>query len=412
MTRTAGSSRSDSTPKEAERVSSPPILDLGLLASAFARSLPLALAVGALISVLVGVVFASVTPTYATTTTVTVGTPSRAEKDAATMEALAAGMSEFVTDSRVRYYVQERSGQAVTLQGLLPDIEVSTTKIPGVIEVITRSKVGPDAASAMGRLVVDGMNLRANEVRDEFLASVEESTQKQIDDLNKQIALRRDIDPKADTSDLLRLVYEARATTATLQAGYSSASIIAQDDGSGQQIWPKPFGTGAVAGLVVTLVLAVGLAISRLRRSRRADSVWARSIGHRHGSVVDIDTASHRGMPPLTEAAVSAMLSAGRSVVILGAVTPVETPRGEGATGARLVVAPWDCPWWRELPASDVGLGVVVVDQGDRSPGRAESGVASFAEVGVPSRVVVRKPEQVGLGTGGDATPANRGEDG
>lgn len=363
----------------------PPVLDIGLLLRAFVKALPLALVIGAVVGVVTGLILSSIRPTYATTTTVTVGTPSRAQQDADTLEALGAGMSEFVTDERVRYFVYERTGEEVSVNGLFPSLEASTTKIPGVVEIITRTKTGPLAATAMGSAVVDGMNLRANEVRDEFLGTVDEATQEQIDDLNEQIAARRRIDPRADTSDLLSLIYDARTRAETLKVGYSSASIVSQDDAEGAPVWPKPVASGLLVALVVTLLGAVVLAALRIRRSRRADALWARAMGHRHDSVVDVDNAPENGLPLRTEAAVAAVVSRGGKVVLLGDVDPGDL------AGEKVHVAEYADPWWREIEVSEVGLGVVVVDHGAASPRAAESGLAGLDEVGVPTRLVIRR---------------------
>ncbi|MFL0578392.1 hypothetical protein [Dietzia sp. 179-F 9C3 NHS] len=391
MTRTANEFRPDATATGETGSGRPPVLDLGLMIRAFVASLPLAAVLGVIVGVLVAVILSGIAPTYTTTTTVTVGTPSRAEKDAATMEALGAGMSEFVTDDQVRHFVEAQTGEKVTLSGLFPTVEASTTKIPGVIEIITRSTTGPLAASKMGRVTVDAMNLRANEVRDEFLASVDEATQEQIDDLNEQIKARRRIDPKADTSDLLQMIYDSRAQTQMLRVGYSSASIISQDDGGGEPTWPKPVATGVVGGLVVLLVAATLLAAFRLRRSRRTDVVWARSMGHRHGSEIDVDAAAEDGLPVRSDAAVSGVLSRGGTVVVLGDVDLGTPPLGKGVESARMLVADYDEPWWRDLPVADVALGVVVVDAGGSSTREAEQCLSTFTEVGVPTRLVVRR---------------------
>lgn len=375
--------------------SRPPVFDLGLFLAAGARSLPLAITVGLVVGVLVGLVASGARSEYSVTTTVSVGTPSRAERDAATMDALAAGMSEYVTGQRARYYIEENSGEKVSLKGLRPSVEITTSKIPGVLEIVTRSHSGALAAAKMGELAVEAMNLRSTEAREEVLKPVAETAQKEIDQLNEQIQARRRLDDTADTSDLLQLIYEARSTTEKMRAAYPTASIIAQDDAGGEPTWPKPLSTGLLAGISTALLTALVVGSLRLRRSHRTDAIWARSMGHRHGAVVDIDMASPRALPPITEAAVSAVLSAGGTVVVLGSMELVEPPLGSGSEKLQLVVVPHDELWWRDLPASEVDLGVVVVDQGSREGEVAEAGLASLAEVGVPVRLALRLPETI-----------------
>lgn len=367
----------------------PPVLDLGLVISSLARSLPAAIVIGLVVGVLAGIIASTFRDEYTATTTVNVATPGREERDAATMEALAAGMSEYVTDERARFFIEEGVGEPVTLYGLRPSVTVTTSKIPGLLEVNTRSQSGPLNAAKMGDLAVEAMNLRSVEAREQILEPVSEAAQKEVDRLNEQIDARRRLDRQADTSDLLALIYEARAGAEQLRTAYPVATIVAQSGGTGPS-WPKPFQTGLVAGLATTALAVLVLGLARLRRGRRTDSIWARSAGHRHSATVDIDQSSRTGFPPLTEAAVTAVLSAGGTVVVLGDVDPVEAPRASGAQEGRSVGASFDDPWWREVPATDVDLGIVVVDNRSADGKAAEAALASFAEVGVPARVAVR----------------------
>ncbi len=368
----------------------PPVFDLGLYLASVARSVPAALLIGLLVGVVAGFVASGFRDEYTATTTVSVGTPARAERDAATMEALAAGMSEYVTDERARYFIEERMGEPVSLHGWRPSVEVTTSKIPGVLEVVTRSHAGPVSATKMGALAVEAMNLQADEARETVLAPVVEATQEEIDRLNDEIDARLRVDRTADTSDLLRLIYEARSTPEELRLAYPTATIISQDAGSGDVTWPKPLATGLVAGMATALIAALILGVRNLRAGRRTDVIWARSAAHRHGAVVDVDSALLNALPPLTEAAVSAVLSAGGTVVVLGESDPVEPPLGAGSKEYRLVNFSLTEPWWREVPVSDVDLGVVVVNDGSAKGSAANAALASFSEVGVPVRVAVR----------------------
>lgn len=379
--------------QESRSMSRPPVFDLGLLCMAVVRSLPWAIGLGVVIGLVAGGIASGFTSVYSVTTTVSVGTPARAERDAATMEALAAGMSEYVTDVRAQFFIEDKTGEPVSMYGLQPTLAVTTSKIPGLLEVVTRSSSGPLAASSMGTAAVEAMNLRAEESREEALAGVAEAAQEEIDLLNEQIAARRKLDSSADTSDLLQLIYDARSGTEQLRTAYPIASIVAQDDGGGAATWPKPVATGLVAGIATMLIAVLVLAVVRIRRSRRTDSIWARAAGHRHGAVVDVDTARTPALPPLTEAAVSAVLSAGGTVVVLGETEELDVPLGADAAEYCLATANFDDPWWREVPASDVGLGVVVVDLKSPLADRAEAGLATFSEVGVPARIAVRAPE-------------------
>lgn len=369
----------------------PPVLDLGLLLSSMGRSLPVALVIGIAVGLLAGVVASTFRDEYTATTTVNVATPGRAERDAATMEALAAGMSEYVTDERARFFIEEGVGEAVTLYGLRPSVAATTSKIPGLLEISTRSHSGPLAAAKMGNLAVEAMNLRADEAREEVLEPVAEAAQQEIDRLNEQIEARRRIDRTADTSDLLALIYEARAGAEQLRTAYPTATIVAQTGSTGPS-WPAPVSTGFVVGITATVIAVLVLGLLRLRRGRRTDAIWARAAGHRHLAAVDVDSATSDELPPLTEAAVSAVLSAGGTVVVLGRTEPIEVPSGDGIDAGRLMIAPYDDPWWREVPAADVDLGVVVVDDRSTDGRTAEAGLATFSEVGVPARVAVRTP--------------------
>ncbi|WP_163375832.1 hypothetical protein [Dietzia sp. Alg238-R159] len=381
---------------DSSRPSRPPAVDLRLLFGAYLRSLPVALVVGAIVGIIVAFSYSRATPVYSVETTVTVGTAARAERDAVAMDAVAAGMSEFVTDERAKEIIEDRSGEPVVLAGRRPTVEVSTATVPGLLKVVTRSESGSDAAARMGTAVVEAMNTRAGELREQFLAPVVDSADEEIADLEDQIAARRQSDRNADTSDLARLIQEARSRTDTLRATYPTANVIGQDVGSGNPSWPTPLRSGAVAGIVVTLAAAAVLGAVRLRRGRRTDKTWAQSVGHRYGSVVDVDAAPPTGLPALTEAAVSAVLSSGGSAVLLGDVDPIVPPPDDRSEEHRLLVASHGEPWWREVAASAVDLGVVVVDHGSRNGRAAEKALAALVEVGVPTRVVVRKSEAAG----------------
>lgn len=371
----------------------PPVFDLGLILASMWRSLPVALVIGIVVGLLAGLVASTFRDEYSATTTVNVATPGRAERDAATMEALAAGMSEYVTDERARFFIEDGVGEPVTLYGLRPSVVATTSKIPGLLEITTRSHSGPLAAARMGNLAVQAMNLRADEGREEVLEPVVEAAQEEIDRLNEQIAARRRIDSTADTSDLLALIYEARAGAEELRTAYPTATIVAQTGGADPS-WPAPVATGFVVGATATVIAVLVLGLLRLRGGRRTDAIWARAAGHRHLAVVDVDSASSDELPPLTEAAVSAVLSAGGTVVVLGETEPIEVPSGDGVDAGRLVIAPYDALWWREVPAADVDLGVVVVDENSENGKTAGAGLASFSEVGVPARVAVRTSEK------------------
>ena len=391
MTMVAEDRRGGGTAGTTERAPRPAVVDLGLVLRSVARSVPVALAVGLVVGVAVAVWLSTLPPSYTATTTVSVATASRAEQDASTMNALAAGMSEFVGDSRARELVEQRTGEPVVLGGRRPTVQVSTSSIPGFLDVVTRSQTGPTAAVDMGTAVVEAMNRRADELREMSLAPVAAVAEEEVSDLNQQITARRRIDPDADTSDLMRQIYEAKGRTESLRAAYPSARIVAQDDGGGEPTWPKPLATGTVAGLSAALLVAIGLGLLRLRRGRVVDRLWARSVGHRHGARVDVDRAPLGGLPPLTEAAVSAVLSRGGTVVVLGGAGLADPSPGDGAPGGRLLAADLEEPWWRRLPASEVDLGVVVADYGAPTAGAAEAGLATFAEAGVPARVAVRE---------------------
>lgn len=391
MAMATGGAPDEATSGGVGRASRPPVLDLGLILQAFARSLPAAIGIGLAVGLLVALAYTTVRPTYTATTTVSVDTVAREERDAATMSTMAAGMSEFLTDARSMSLLENRSGEPVVVGGLRPTVEVTTSNIPGYLTVVTRSNSGPESALEMGVAVVDAMNSRADELREQSLASATRSSQREIDELNEQILTRQRAE--ADTSDLTRLVFEARSRLENLRAAYPEARVIAQNDSGGGPTWPKPMESGAVAGIVATLVAAAVLASLRIRRGRRADRVWARSVGYRYDSVVDVDVAPPGELPPLSEAVVSAVLSAGGTVVVLGELEPFEPPVDDQNEAARLLVTGYDSPWWRELPASGVDIGVVVVDLGASTSRAAEAGLATFREVGIPARVVVRKPE-------------------
>lgn len=392
----SGLGERDVRPGASVRSPRPPVVDLRLVFGALLRSLPLALAVGVLAGALVAFGYSTALPVYTVQTTVTVGTAARAERDAATMDAVAAGMSEFVTDARARELIEERSGEPVLLGGRRPSLEVTTSRVPGFLTVVTRSTSGSEEASRMGTAVVYAMNTRAEELREEFLAPVVESMDEEISTLREQIAARRQTNRDADTSDLARLIQDARSRVDTLRASYPTASIIAQDVGSGQPTWPTPLRTGAVVGIAVTLVLAAVLGFVQLRRGRRTDRIWGRSVGHRYGAVVDVGTAPPDRLPPVTEAAVSAVLSAGGTAVVLGEADSIDPPLDGRSDGYRLLVAGHEAPWWREIPASDVDLGVVIVDGGSLEGRVAETALAAFTEAGVPTRVVVRQSGAAG----------------
>ena len=72
MTLTVGAEAEDVATGRATRSPRPPALDLGLLARAFARSLPAAVGIGLVVGILVALGFSGVQSTYTVSTMVSV----------------------------------------------------------------------------------------------------------------------------------------------------------------------------------------------------------------------------------------------------------------------------------------------------------------------------------------------------
>lgn len=379
-----GGASADGAPREGARR----VLDPALFGRAFLRGMPVAVALGVIAAAIAVVALPQVTPIYSAKTVVRVAAPGKAVAELPGVEAPGSEYAAFIDDDAFLAAVSRQVGETVGRGGVMPDIEISTTNVPGVLEIITRSGTGSEKAAEIGDVAVRKMNEKGDEVRGEFLGPIEGVIQRRIDDLSARIAEVRGADPLADVQGLLALVYDAEKYRGELRARYPRMEVIARSGDAGGSRWPAPLATGAVVGTTVFLVAGVVLSVMGLRRRRRVDPLWARVVAGRYGAETEIDVAPAGELPALADAAVATTLSRDLSVVILGG--PVGDLVPEPVGEARVFRADLADPWWRRIPPSQVGRGLVVVDVGAEVGAAAEAAIRGFTETGVPVRLVVR----------------------
>lgn len=374
------SSLSPSAPTPA----APAPLDLGLIASAFLRSLPVALTIAVIAAGVTLVVLSQTDPVYEVKTRVAVGSPTAPGLDAETQERLGTLYSSIATDETTRDLLEEETSQTD------PSVLAGETAVPGVIEVRTRAG-SVDEARSMAETVLKSMTLRSTFFYSESARIRMEEAERRTTLLQEQIDTRRAANPEADVTDLeneIRLISEE---TGGIQPYQVQPLVVSQSDNDGARVWPQMWATSLVVAMLAFLLAQVPLIIWRLRRPRRADDLWLRMMGRTFG-VEGESAAVGGGLTPLAEARAAAVLAGGGNVLVLGDSADGEKFRTEKPN--RLHHASWLASWWRELPPSDIQLGVVVIDERDRRVSRAGTAVERLVKSGVPTFLVIRSGEK------------------
>ncbi|WP_027004443.1 hypothetical protein [Corynebacterium halotolerans] len=370
----------------------PTPLDLGLIASAFLRSIPAALVIAVVAGGISAGVLSQTDPVYEVNTQVSLGSPADTSLDPQTLETLGPLYSSIANDEATKDIVRQRTGLDD------PALTTSTTSVPGMIEVSARAGSVGEARN-VAAAVVESMSRRSDYLYSESTQSLAEDVERRTAAIREQIDNRREEDEDADVSDLEGQIDMILQDTRDERMQHVQPIVLSQSDNDGEPVWPRLWQTSLVVGLLVFLLAQIPLTVWKLRRHRRADALWLRLIGHRYG--VDRESAlADGGLTPLAEARVSTALAEGGDVLILG---DVDTGGIFDAYDAeRLHRAGWLDPWWREVSPPDLQLGVVVIDKGDRRANLADTAVERLMESGVPAFVVVRSGKRKANGDGAE----------
>ncbi|WIM71741.1 hypothetical protein QP028_08610 [Corynebacterium suedekumii] len=219
-------------------------------------------------------------------------------------------------------------------------------------------------------------------------ASSRRGEARQIRDLETEMAERFASDPYADVSGLQSQIDQIRESDGEATQVVQPV-VFAQNNNGGEVAWPKIAPTSLVVGLATFLLLQIPLTIWGLMRKRRADALWLRVTSRRFGVESEIAEAVDGGLPPLTESRVVGVLSQCGTVIILGEVDPHQEFGDHDPD--RVQLADFDAKWWREIPPDAINLGIVVIDQGDRSAGMATDAVERLVESDIPTILVMRR---------------------
>lgn len=384
-------SASTSSPSRSRSTSvAPAPLDLGLIASAFLRSIPAALVI-AVIAAGISVGFLSQTDSvYEVRTEVSVGSPTDTGLDLENLERLGSLYSWIAVDETTRDLVREETAQSD------PSLTAAGTDVSGVIEVFTRAE-SVEEARTMAGAVIESMTLRSDYFYSESARTRMEGEERRITPIQEQIATRRVADPAAEVTDLEAEIELIRQQARDIQPHQVQPMVLSQSDNDGEQIWPRVWSTSLVFAMLAFLLAQVPLVLWRLRRPRRADDLWLRTMG-RSFDVEGESAAAGGGLTPLAEARTAAALADGGNVLVLGESDTGERFNTEGS--GRLHHASWLSTWWRALPPSDIHLGVVVIDEGDKRVNMAGTAVERLVKSGIPTFLVVRSGKKRGSSDG------------
>ncbi|QGU05707.1 hypothetical protein CETAM_12380 [Corynebacterium comes] len=358
----------------------PAPLDLGLIFAAFLRSIPVALVIALAAAGITFLVLSRMDPVYEVKTEVSLGAPADASLDPETRARLGSLYALIANDPATRDLVKDETGLDD------PWVTATETAVPGVIEVATRAgSVGQARAAAES--VIGSMILRSDAFSSQSARVRAEDAERRIVALQEQIDARRAEDPAAAVADLEDQIGLIRQENREFRPQQVQPFVLSQSDNDGDQVWPRVWSTTLVVAMLVFLLAQIPLTIWRLRRHRRADGLWLRMIGRRFEVDRELSAAGG-GLTPLAEARTAAVLAHGGNVLVLGESDAGETFHSHGP--GHLHQASWSASWWRELPPSDVQLGVVVVDKGERRANLASTAVERLVKSGVPTFVVVR----------------------
>lgn len=356
-------------------------LDIGLIVRSFLRTAPLALGGAVLASAVTAGVLLGVDPQYEVNTEVSVGSPMDSSLDLESRDIIGLLYASIVQDQGTQTAVREATG--------IDEYTVATqkTSVPGVINVRIRAE-SPENAQRVTDAVVESMKNRSDYLNLESSRVLAEGQARQIRDLETEMAERFASDPYADVSGLQSQIDQIRESDGEATQVVQPV-VFAQNNNGGEVAWPKIAPTSLVVGLATFLLLQIPLTIWGLMRKRRADSLWLRVTSRRFGVESEIAEAVDGGLPPLTESRVVGVLSQCGTVIILGEVDPHQEFGDHDPD--RVQLADFDAKWWREIPPDAINLGIVVIDQGDRSAGMATDAVERLVESDIPTILVMRR---------------------
>lgn len=360
----------------------PAPLNLGLIFAAFGRAIPAALAAAVVAGGITAGVLSQVDPVYEVKTQVALGSPTDTSQDPEVFASLVPLYSEMVTDSLTAEAVSAETGVAE------PEILTAETTVPGVIEVSTRGESAAQATQVADS-VVNNLNLRSAQLYADSVTNLQAESQRRSQAIQARIDQRTAANPEADIADLRWALEETASETSETQLQNIGIQKLSQSGSENEAVWPLPAATALAAALLVFLIVAGALTVWFLRRQSKADALWLRAIGQRHGIDTELARAStSSGLPPTAEAQAASALSRGDTVLLLG---DVEIGNSFQAYDSEKVqVAEWRAPWWRKVAPAEVGLGIVVIDKGDKRASQATTAVQRLLDSGVPAFVAVR----------------------
>ncbi|MGP6175229.1 hypothetical protein [Corynebacterium sp. A21] len=360
----------------------PAPLNLGLIFAAFRRALPGSLAAAVIVGGLTAGVLTQVDPVFEVRSQVSLGAPTDTSVDPEAMDSLVPLYSTMITDTITGAAVTAETGVAE------PEIAIAETIVPGVLEVATRGE-SLAQAQQVADAVMTNLNTRSAQLYADSVNNLQAEAQRRIALIQGQIDARLAADPEADIADLQSAVEQAAAENSESQLQNTELLLLSQSNNEGSAVWPMPLATALVAALLAFLLVVSLLTLWFLRRTARADSLWLRILGHRYG--VDTELARALGVSGLTpnaEARAAAALSRGEAVLLLGDVVIGHSFKAYDE--AKIHQVSWQDAWWREVAPAGVGLGIVVIDKGDKRAKYAAIALERLVDSGIPAFLTVR----------------------
>ncbi|QGU08523.1 hypothetical protein COCCU_13120 [Corynebacterium occultum] len=365
----------------------PPVpapLNLGLIFTAFRRALPAALLAALLTGGITAAALTQVPEEYEVSTQLSLGHPGDIESDPEILANLVPLFSQMISDNQTREAVQETTGVAE------PKLSSAETSVAGVVTLNTRGE-SETQAKAIADAVVASLQTRGTQIYNDSIAALETETNRQTEALREQINQRRAADPEADVSELETAILIALEESRAAGIQNIQPMVLSQSDNAGQAVWPLPLATSLVAALLALLLVDFALGIWFLRRRSRADSLWLRSLGQRLGADTELAHGGN-GLTPKAEARAAAALSRGKEVLILGDVELGDAFHAYEED--RIHTVSWRDRWWREVSPAALGLGIVVIEQGDKQARHASIAADRLTESGVPTYVALRSKKR------------------
>lgn len=205
-------------------------------------------------------------------------------------------------------------------------------------------------------------------------------------------------DPARAASDA-RLA-DLRGQLAALQnSGGDKLTVLSTPEQDRSPVSPQPISEALVAGLAALIVAAESIVLWRSRIGAHPNRTWARRMAHTYQ--VDFDAGADSGgqVPELLAAEIARCQREGRDVLVLNG-KDAALPRSAGlppapvTDGARRLPrsAPLEAKWWREIDASTVALGVVIVQTRSTDRAAAERALRQLRGLGVPAWLVLQRP--------------------